>query len=134
MVLLPVANIQERSGRVSATQQPDDYLEMVSAGRQLVLNTFAAAGIPIAESNILHEEVCEPRQWRERYSLEHGAAFGLAHGLNQLALLRPGPQEPAVSGLFMVGASSRPGNGVPLVMMGARLTAERILRQSRTPT
>eukprot|EP00775_Hariotina_reticulata_P005714 gene5714-5954_t len=132
MVLLPVANIQQRTGMTAGP--PDDYLTMVSAGRQLVLNAFAAAGIPIAASNILYEEVRDPRQWRETYSLEHGAAFGMAHGLDQLALLRPGPQDEAVAGLFLVGASSRPGNGVPLVMMGGRLTAERILRQSRAST
>jgi phytoene desaturase (3,4-didehydrolycopene-forming) len=62
-----------------------------------------------------------------RYALQHGAAFGLAHGLTQLALLRPGPQDPGVPGLYFVGASSRPGNGVPLVMLGAKQTAERVL-------
>jgi hypothetical protein len=30
--------------------------------------------------------------------------------------------------LFRAGASTRPGNGVPLVMIGARLTSEAILR------
>jgi len=63
-----------------------------------------------------------------RYGLAHGAAFGLSHGLDQLAILRPAAAEPALPGFYHVGASARPGNGVPLVMIGARLAAERILR------
>ncbi len=62
-----------------------------------------------------------------RYGLRHGAAFGLAHGLGQLAALRPPNRDPRVAGLYFVGASTVPGNGVPLVMVGARLTAERVL-------
>ena len=32
-----------------------------------------------------------------------------------------------VDGLYFVGASTRPGNGVPLVMMGANVVLENIL-------
>lgn len=32
-----------------------------------------------------------------------------------------------VKGLYFVGASTRPGNGVPLAMISAKLTAEKIL-------
>ena len=121
MVLLPVANIQQRAGN-------SDYTALVAAGRQLVLDTLAAAGVDLQEPHIVQEVVKEPSQWRLEYGLEHGAAFGLSHGLAQLALFRPGCVDPdGPKGLYFVGASSRPGNGVPLVMMGAKLTAERVL-------
>lgn len=121
MVLLPVANIQERAGNA-------DYASLVEAGRQLILQTLAAAGVDLRQEHIVQEQVREPAEWQQLYGLEHGAAFGLSHGLNQLALFRPGcvdPQGP--KGLYFVGASSRPGNGVPLVMLGARLASERVL-------
>jgi phytoene dehydrogenase-like protein len=35
----------------------------------------------------------------------------------------------SVGGLYFVGASTRPGTGVPLVTIGARLVAERIGRE-----
>lgn len=124
MVLLPVANVQQRAGN-------SDYAALVAAGRRLVLDTLAAAGVDLCEEHIIKEVVREPEQWREEYGLEHGAAFGLSHGLTQLALFRPGCVDPAgPKGLYFVGASSRPGNGVPLVMMGAKLTAERILKDA----
>lgn len=48
--------------------------------------------------------------------------------MNQLSLLRPGHQHPTVNGLWFCGASSRPGNGVPLVLIGARQTAANVLK------
>lgn len=126
MVLLPVANIQQRAGDA-------DYAALVAAGRQLVFDTLAAAGVELRPQDIVREEVQEPQQWRENYALEHGAAFGLSHGLNQLALFRPACVDPdAPKGLYFVGASSRPGNGVPLVMLGAQLTVDRILAELAT--
>jgi phytoene desaturase (3,4-didehydrolycopene-forming) len=124
MVLLPVANIQQRAGNA-------DYAALVAAGRQLVLETLAAAGVDLQQQHIVKEVVREPAQWAAAYALEHGAVFGLSHGLTQLALFRPGCVDPeGPEGLYFVGASSRPGNGVPLVMMGARLTAECILAEA----
>eukprot|EP00879_Flechtneria_rotunda_P012551 GHRR01013105.1.p1 GENE.GHRR01013105.1~~GHRR01013105.1.p1 ORF type:complete len:410 (+),score=129.74 GHRR01013105.1:573-1802(+) len=123
MVLLPVANLQERAGA-------GNYQALVTMGKQLVLNTFAAAGVDVQAPDIVHETVREPMDWGELYGLEHGAAFGMSHGLSQLALLRPPVKCDQVEGLYFVGASTRPGNGVPLVMMGARATAERVLADS----
>jgi hypothetical protein len=39
------------------------------------------------------------------------------------------PEHPTVKGLFFVGASTRPGNGLPLVLTGAQLVADRIISQ-----
>jgi phytoene dehydrogenase-like protein len=35
----------------------------------------------------------------------------------------------SLEGLYFVGASTRPGTGVPLVTIGARLVADRIKRE-----
>lgn len=119
MVLLPVANMQERRG-------DEDYKALVDAGREAVLRTLDARGFGVVRHHIVHEEVVEPKGWKDRYGLTHGAAFGLAHGLDQLAALRPPVKDERVHGLYFVGASTRPGNGVPLVMMGSKLTSDRI--------
>ena len=60
--------------------------------------------------------------------MQHGAAFGLSHGLDQLAVMRPAPRDGHVRGLYFAGASTRPGIGVPLVMIGAGLTVQRVLQ------
>ncbi|GAB4816450.1 hypothetical protein N2152v2_003496 [Parachlorella kessleri] len=118
MVLLPVANMQQRSG---------DYPDLVAAGRQRVLQAFKESGVGDIEASISHELVITPDQWTQRYGLRHGAAFGLAHGLDQLSVFRPGSKDSRIKGLYFVGASSRPGNGVPLCLISGKLTAERVL-------
>lgn len=122
MVLLPVAHMGETPTHHA------DYGALVDAGRERVLASMQAAGVDVAWSDIVEERVTQPAQWADAYGLQHGAAFGLAHGLDQLALLRPGAKVDGLNGLVLVGASARPGNGVPLVMLGARQAVERIER------
>ena len=63
-----------------------------------------------------------------QYALRRGAVFGLSHNLAQLSLLRPARRHPGARGLHWVGASTRPGNGVPLVLIGAELAAAEALQ------
>ncbi|WP_273841532.1 phytoene desaturase family protein [Rubrobacter calidifluminis] len=78
-------------------------------------------------SDVLFEEVRTPRDWREEYNLEMGAAFGLGHGILQVGYFRPPIASKGTKGLYFVGASTHPGTGVPLVVIGARLASEKIL-------
>lgn len=71
-----------------------------------------------------------PTTWQQEFNLFRGSAFGLSHSLDQLSIFRPRLRHQKVSNLFRVGASTRPGNGVPLVMIGSRLTAEAMLHES----
>jgi len=101
-----------------------------AAFRERVLTLLETrAGMSDLRSRI---DVCRertPEDWREAYNLHHGAAFGLAHGLRQVGWFRPDNRSRALPNLYFVGASTRPGTGVPLVMIGARLVAERIARE-----
>lgn len=101
---------------------------MVDAGRQAILQTLQSAGVGDLKPHIVHESIIDPAEWGTRYGLEHGAAFGMDHGLDQLAVFRPAVKDAQVKGLFFAGASTRPGNGVPLVLIGSRLTAESVIK------
>ena len=78
---------------------------------------------------VAFERVRTPLDWRDEYNLEEGAAFGIGHGILQVGYFRPPMVSKAIDGLYFVGASTRPGTGVPLVTIGARLVAERIGRE-----
>jgi len=52
-----------------------------------------------------------------------------SHGFGQLSLTRPSADVKGIDNVFMVGASSRPGNGVPLVLIGAKLVWKKILKK-----
>ena len=139
MVLLPVGNAQDVAGNGAAAADLD-WAPLVASGREAVLRRLEEAGVRVAppgggaESSIREaiasEFVYTPKDWEHLYNVKYGAAFGLAHGLSQISYFRPdngprGDEEP--DGLYFVGASTRPGNGVPLVLTGAKITSERIL-------
>jgi phytoene desaturase (3,4-didehydrolycopene-forming) len=140
MVLLPVGNLQEQAAAAKKAGTPlPDPAAMIAAGRDAVLRRFAADGHGDLSAIMAHETVIAPAEWRERYNIAHGAVFALAHGLTQLACFRPPTrtglpgwaETPVPEGLYFVGASTRPGNGVPLVMMGVKVTYENIMRDAK---
>ncbi len=79
--------------------------------------------------SVVFEKVRTPEDWKREYNLEEGAAFGIGHGISQVGYFRPPLASRSIGGLYFVGASTRPGTGVPLVTIGARLVAERIGRE-----
>ncbi len=69
-----------------------------------------------------------PDDWAASYNLDRGAAFGLSHHFFQVGPFRPANQDPTVRNVFFVGASTQPGTGLPMVMLSAKLVAERLER------
>jgi phytoene desaturase len=83
--------------------------------------------------HIVYEKVKTPLNWLEDYNLEEGAAFGIGHGILQVGYFRPPLASRTAKNVYFVGASTRPGTGVPLVTIGAKLVAERIGRDLGDP-
>jgi phytoene desaturase (3,4-didehydrolycopene-forming) len=77
---------------------------------------------------VVAEKAVTATEWRDKYHLNRGSVFGLAHSLDQLSVFRPRIRHPRVGNMYRVGASTKPGNGVPLVMIGARLTADAVMK------
>lgn len=69
-----------------------------------------------------------PAQWRDELNLERGAAFGLSHDLFQSAFMRPQNVCRDRKGVYYVGASTVPGNGLPMVLISAELAEQRLIR------
>jgi phytoene desaturase (3,4-didehydrolycopene-forming) len=140
MIEFPVANIREQIDICKKRGVPvPTEKEMVDAAREALFRRFREAGLGEISSLIEEENVKTPEEWAELYNIKNGAVFGLSHGLLQLAAFRPPTRTgiksldtPTVSGLHFVGASTRPGNGVPLVLMGVKVVSECIFDQHGT--
>ncbi len=87
--------------------------------------------IGLQDSRIAVEHVWTPEDWRDRFGLHDGSAFGAAHTLTQIGPLRARNYSRHVQGLYYVGAGTTPGTGMPMVVLGGRMVAERIA--SREP-
>jgi phytoene desaturase len=60
------------------------------------------------------------------FNLYRGSGLGLAHGLNQIGAFRPSNKDEKLNNLYYVGASTTPGTGLPIVVIGSKLITERI--------
>jgi phytoene desaturase len=57
----------------------------------------------------------------------HGAAFGPDHTLDQMGPFRPSIAHPTMRNVVFAGSGTRPGSGVPMVMMSGRIAARRLI-------
>ncbi|MCX6078349.1 MAG: hypothetical protein NTW32_02345, partial [Chloroflexi bacterium] len=52
-----------------------------------------------------------------------------SHNFMQVGYLRPQNRHAQFKNLYFAGASTHPGTGLPIVLLSARLTTERILKE-----
>ena len=114
-------------------EQFDDTL--ISRARDAVLDRMSAIdSLKDLRSQILNEVVDTPVTYADQYNVGAGTPFALSHGFAQLSLTRPGPESSGLSNVLFCGASTRPGNGVPLVLIGAKLVAEKAVSKIKSPS
>jgi phytoene desaturase len=124
-VLVPVGHLDARTGQ--------DWDALVNRARETVFARLAKEmGITDLRQHIKFEIVYQPKVWKERFNLEKGAAFGLSHNFWQVGYLRPHNRHKKYKNLYFAGASTHPGTGLPIVLLSARLTTERILKERGT--
>ena len=103
---------------------------MVKRARQTVLDKLGKElGAADLEAHIKFEIVYQPKVWKERFNLVNGSAFGLSHNFWQVGYLRPQNRHKQYKNMYFAGASTHPGTGLPIVLLSARLTTERILKE-----
>lgn len=74
-----------------------------------------------------------PAEWESELNLDRGAAFGIGHDLFQSAFMRPGLRSKENQSLYFVGASTLPGNGLPMVLISAELVEKRLIADGAIP-
>lgn len=102
---------------------PLDWERISPRYREHVQSTLAARGYPGFAEAIEVEHVTTPVNWAAR-GMERGAPFAAAHTLAQTGTFRPG--NVWGENVVFAGSGTRPGVGVPMVLLSGRLAAERI--------
>ena len=77
-------------------------------------------------ANTITKTIKTPIDWQNSFNLYRGSGLGLAHDLNQVGAYRPKNKDEHFSNLYYVGASTTPGTGLPMVVIGSKLVTERI--------
>jgi phytoene desaturase len=110
-VLSPVPNL---AGDVDWTTQAEPYRAAIES--YLEQTVLPGLGAEIEVSRVL-----QPLDFREQLLAFRGAAFGLEPVLAQSAWFRPHNRSEDVKGLYLVGAGTHPGAGLPGVLSTARV-------------
>lgn len=95
--------------------------------RALALRQLEKLGIQDIEKRIVVEHSFTPMDW-EGMEIFRGATFSLSHTLDQMLFLRPQNRFRDVEGLYLVGGSTHPGSGLPVIYSSARITARALTR------
>ena len=113
-------------GHMSANGE-QDWGTLRDQARGHIFRRLRTLGIYDLDEHIKFEVNFTPLSWRKRYNLVKGSTHGLCHNLSQLGYFRPDFQHPKYHNLYFVGASTRPGTGMPTAMVSGRQAAQRIM-------
>ncbi len=98
-----------------------DWEAMAKPFRDRIAARLEATCLPGLRDAIVSETMLTPLDFRDRLLSTHGAAFGMEPRLLQSAWFRPHNQSSDIKGLYLVGAGTHPGAGVPSVISSARV-------------
>ena len=89
--------------------------------RQRVEQRLTETILPGLKDAIVTSRIMTPLDFRDRLASHKGAAFGLEPVLTQSAWFRPHNRSDQIERLYLVGAGTHPGAGVPGVLSSARV-------------
>ncbi len=99
---------------------------LASSYADRVLDVMAARGLDV-RSRVVWREVRTPADLERATGSVGGSIYGSSSNGARSAFLRPANRSP-LPGLFLVGGSSHPGGGLPLVGLSAAIVAQQIGR------
>jgi phytoene desaturase len=98
-----------------------DWHAKAEVYRRAISQHLSRTMLPDLEQHVISSRVMTPLDFRDRLLSYKGAAFGLAPALSQSAWFRPHNQSEDIEGLYLVGAGTHPGAGLPGVISSARV-------------
>ncbi|HEV8365830.1 MAG TPA: phytoene desaturase family protein [Gemmatimonadaceae bacterium] len=94
--------------------------------RDRIVQYLEARYMPNLSRHIVTERSIDPRYFRDSLGSHLGAAFSLTPSLAQSAWFRPHNVSEDIPNLYIVGAGTHPGAGVPGVLSSGRIVATMI--------
>jgi phytoene desaturase len=98
-----------------------DWETQAEPYRRAVEQRLSETLLPGLKDEIVTSLVTTPQDFHDRYRSIKGAAFSLAPTLLQSAWFRPNNRSEDIKGLYLVGAGTQPGAGLPGVLSSARI-------------
>jgi phytoene desaturase len=122
-VLSPVPHLQSGT----------DWAAQAEPYRRAIERRLEETLLPGLSESIVTQRMITPLDFRERLLSVNGAAFSLEPRLLQSAWFRPHNLSQELPGLYLVGAGTHPGAGMPGVVSSARVIDKLIPRVGEVP-
>ncbi len=97
-----------------------DWARFGETYRERIAQALENSVLPGLRQHIVTSRINTPQMFHDRLWSYKGAGFGLEPLLTQSAWFRPHNRSEDIPGLYMVGAGTHPGAGVPGVLMSAK--------------
>ncbi len=110
-VLSPVPNLESGT----------NWLDQAEPYRAKIERFLDRTVLPGLSASLVTSRVTHPLEFQDRLLSFRGAAFGLEPRLTQSAYFRPHNQSEDIQHLYLVGAGTHPGAGMPGVISSARV-------------
>jgi len=110
-VLSPVPHLQSGT----------DWSVTAEKYRRAIARELGNTVLPGLENQVVTSRLLTPQDFQDRLSSFRGAAFGLEPVLTQSAWFRPHNRSEDIDRLYLVGAGTHPGAGLPGVLSSARV-------------
>ena len=98
-----------------------DWKNKAEAYRQSIQDFLERKIMPDLSKHIVESHIRTPDDFKNTLLSTKGAAFGMQPLITQLAWFRPHNKSEEVKNLFIVGAGTHPGAGVPTVVTSAKI-------------
>ncbi|HSR46676.1 MAG TPA: phytoene desaturase family protein [Anaerolineales bacterium] len=123
-VLSPVPNLEA----------PVDWAETAPHYKDRILDHLEAHFLPDLRANLVTEHWIDPAHFAGTLRSFQGSAFSIEPILTQSAWFRPHNRSEEFENLYLVGAGTHPGAGLPGVLSSAKITADLIASANGTAT
>ncbi|ALK09913.1 phytoene desaturase family protein [Blastochloris viridis] len=110
-VLSPVPNLQGDA----------DWTKVAEPYRRAIEDKLDTMLLPGLKGSVVTSRVVTPLHFRDTLLSPHGAGFGLEPVLTQSVYFRPHNCSEDIDGLYLVGAGTHPGAGLPAVLASAKI-------------
>lgn len=77
---------------------------------------------------ITYKNLSTPLDFEKRLLQPHGAIYGIQNDIASTMVFRPSNRSKSIEGLYLVGASTHPGGGVPMVAASGGITADLVMQ------
>ncbi|MFW7379857.1 MAG: phytoene desaturase [Oligoflexus sp.] len=96
-----------------------------------ILNYLDQRYVPGLKKEIVVQKIFSPQDFKSELNAHLGSAFSLEPTLTQSAWFRPHNRDERLAGLYIVGAGTHPGAGIPGVIGSAKATVSVIMDDVR---